>query len=347
MVFSYYIKYPFYNLIWYILKIIRKKKLNILYCDSSFDITLYKNVGKHLSDIKIVAKNKKVREELKAMGYKNISLLPSFPDSVIMFRNMAWRFPCKKIIKIGFKHGAYNFKRHSKAQYYDMFNLFFLTSSSEVEIVRKLGVKTELDVAYPKVDSLFDGSITEDDLKILSGLIGLDKTKKTLFFSSTWDGSGMSAIDEWYDKLSLLKDKYNILVTVHDWMNNKYKVALKSNKDIFFIEEIDRLKYIMLSDICICDTSSLIAEICLLGKPLITFKVKNTPRTLMDTVKMIDKISISITHFEELDKAIEKFISNPDLLKNERSEVCKVMFDKPDGQSGKRAAERIKCLLMK
>jgi len=302
---------------------------------------LFKNVGKHLNDIKIVAKNRKVKNEIKALGYKQVSIMPSFPDSVIMFRNMAWKFPCKKITKIGFKHGAYNFKRHSKAEYYNMFDLFFLTSSSEVEIVKNLGVTTMLDVAYPKVDSIYDGSITAEDLRLLSGIIGLDPDKKTVLFSSTWDGSGMSAIDVWYDKLSLLTDKYNILVTVHDWVSEKYKDVLKKNRDVFFIEEIDRLKYIMLADVCVSDTSSMIAEMCLLGKPLITFKVNNTARTLIETVKLIEKVSVGVGCFDELENTVERLILNPEMFAKERQEVCEILFDKPDGFSGKRAAERI------
>ena len=341
MVFSYYLNYPFYNIIWYILKIFRKKKKCILYCEDAFDIILYKNVGKYLQPVSIVAKNKKVREKLLSNGFKCDSLLPAFPDVVIMFRNMAWKFPCKKIIRIGFKHGAYNFKAHSKPHYYNMFDLFFLTSQSEINRVKSLGVSTELIAAYPKIDHLFDGSLNEEVLHKLRLSLNLDPTKKTLLFASTWDGSGMSAIEKWYDKISILKDKYNLLVTLHEWMSDKYKIPLKNNPDIYFIEEFDRMKYIALADICINDTSSLIAETNLLKKPLITFRVQKTNRTLDDVMSLIEKISIQIEDFSELENAIEKHLENPNLLIKEQDLISKIFFDEPDGLAGKRVADKI------
>ena len=344
MVFSYYIKFTLYNFFWYINRAIRKNKKYILYCEDAFDIILYQNIGEYLENIDIVAKNSDVKKKLKSLGYHNVSTLPSFPDAVIMFRNMAWKFPCKKIVKIGFKHGAFNFKRHSKAEYYNMFNLFFLTSSKEIDIVRALGVTIELAVAYPKIDHLFRSTaFSTKDIQHLSSII--NPSKKTLLFASTWDKSGMSAIDKWYDKISLLKSRFNLLVTVHDWMSEKYKKALRSNPDVFFIEELDRLKYIKIADICINDTSSLIAESCLLDKPLITFKVDNTARTISETMDLIDKISLRIDKFDELERSIDIFLENKDLFKKERELVSNILFDKPDGYSGKRAAERIKSLL--
>ncbi|MDR0306230.1 MAG: CDP-glycerol glycerophosphotransferase family protein [Chitinispirillales bacterium] len=341
MVFSYYINRPIYAAAWYFLRIFRGKKRCVLYCEDAFDILLFKNVGRHLGNVEIVAKNKSVRSNLKKLGYEHVSTMPSFPDAVIMFRNMAWKFPCKKIVKIGFKHGAYNFKAHSKAQYYNMFNLFFLTSNNEAERVKKSGVTAELAAAYPKIDSIFDGSITADHLKELSEKIGLDPDKKTLLFSSTWDGSGMSAIDKWYDKISSLKSRFNLLVTVHDWMSGSYKNALRENRDIFFIEELDRIKYIMLADVCVNDTSSLIAECCLLNKPLVTFKTAQTSRTLPDVIELIEKISLRIDRFDELEGAVDLLLKNGGLFAKERAEAAKIMFDTPDGLAGKRAAEKI------
>jgi CDP-glycerol glycerophosphotransferase (TagB/SpsB family) len=275
------------------------------------------------------------------MGYDCRKRLPVFPDTVIMFRNMAWKFPCRRIIRIGFEHGAYNFKKHSKAQYYNMFNVYFMTSQYDVERVRSKGVKTCVAVGFPKIDTVFDGTITQEYLDQLVMKLGFSKDKKTLLFSSTWDGSGMSAIDKWYDKLDLLKDKYNLMVTVHEWMSDKYKKALQDNPNVYFIKEWNITEYIMLADVCINDYSSLIAEFCLLNKPVITFKFRENERTLPDVIKLIEKVSFRIDSFEELEPAICMLIDNPDMLAKERQEVIKVFFDTPDGLAGQRAAEKI------
>jgi len=343
MVFSYYITKPFYTCLWHIVKLFRRHPKHILYCEAAFDATLFQNVAPYLAPVSIVAKNKAIRDQLTKQGYQNITTMPVFPDAVIMFRNMAWRFPCKKIVKIGFAHGAYSFKRHSKADYYNLFDLFFMTSSHDIERVRRQGVTAELAIAYPKIDHVFNGTITAEHQDQLTQKIGTryKKDKKTLLFSATWDGSGMSAIHKWYDQISKLADKYNLFVTLHSWMSQKYITALKINKDVIFIEENIIFDYIKLSDVCISDTSSIIAEFCLLDKPIITFTVPHTSRTMPDVMELIQKVSLQINTFEEIETAIERLLQHPQMFSVAHKEVVRIMFDSPDGQAGKQAAEKI------
>jgi len=343
MVFSYYISKPFYACVWHLLRLFRRSPKHILYCEAAFDAMLFQNVAPYLSTIGIVAKNRTIRDQLVKQGYHNVSTLPAFPDTVIMFRNMAWRFPCKRVVKIGFEHGAYNFKRHSNSKYYNMFDLFFMTSSHDIERVRRLGVTANLAVAYPKIDAVFNGTISAAHLYQLTQRIGtrFNKGKKTLLFSSTWDGSGTSAIHKWYDKISLLSGKYNLLVTLHDWMSERYVATLKGNPDVFFIEERIIFDYIQLADVCINDYSSLIADFCLLDKPIITFSLTNSPKILPDVMELIQRVSLQIETFEELEAAVERLLQDPHMLSEARKEVVKIMFDSPNGQSGKTAAERI------
>jgi CDP-Glycerol:Poly(glycerophosphate) glycerophosphotransferase len=344
VVFSYYLTTPFYRLTWHALRLFRKKRKIILYCDDAFDIVLFHNVQKHLNPVHIAAKNRKVRKKIEAMGYSS-EIMPSFPDAVIMFRNMAWKFPYKKIIKIGFEHGAYNFKRFSKAQYYNQFNIFFMTSETDVARAHARGIKTVKAVGFPKIDSVFDGSISPELLRDLAARIGLDPKKKTLLFSSTWDGSGMSAIHTWYKRVSLLKDRYNLMVTVHAWMDEMYSTELKNNPDLVFIDDYEITRYIRLADVCIGDTNSLLAEFCLLDKPIITFRVPATARTMADVTDLIEKISIRIDTFEELAPAVEKLLKNGDDLSARRKEAVTITLGQPDGKAGLRAAGEIIKLL--
>jgi hypothetical protein len=344
VVFSYYLTSPFYRATWQALRLFRKKRKIVLYCDDALDAVLFRNVQKHLNPVQIVAKNRQVRKKLKTLGYFS-RLMPSFPDAVIMFRNTAWKFPCKKIIKIGFDHGAYNFKRFSKAHYYNRFDAYFMSSEAEVIRAKKRGITTVRTIGFPKIDPVFDGSINPRQLRDLASKIGLDPKKKTLLFSSTWDGSGMSAIHKWYDRISSLKDRYNLMVTVHAWMSERYRTELKNNHDLIFIDDYEILRYIMIADVCIGDTNSLLAEFCLLDKPIITFRVPTTARTMADITELIEKISVRIDHFEELAPAVEKILKNGDGLSAQRKEAVKITLGEPDGKAGMRAAEEIIKLL--
>jgi CDP-glycerol glycerophosphotransferase (TagB/SpsB family) len=267
--------------------------------------------------------------------------MPSFPDVVIMMRNAAWKFPCKEIVKIGFDHGAYNFKRFPKARYYNLFNLYFMTSEADVVRARARGVRSAVAVGFPKTDSASDGSITRESLGELARRIGLDPAKKTLLFSSTWDGSGMSAIDKWYDRIGVLKDDYNVMATVHSWMSARYRDALRGNPDVFFITDYEILRHIMLADVCIGDVNSLIAEFCLLDKPIVTFRVPTTPRTMPDVIELIDRISTRIDTFEELAPAVKDALNDPSRLAAQRKDAVRVLLGEADGKAGLRAAGEI------
>ncbi len=340
MTFSYYLfKYP-YSLTWRIVNLFRKAHETVLYCEDVFDLELFSNIQKHLKKVKIVSKNSIVQRSLSRAGFSS-KRWPVFPNTVIMFRNSAWRFPSPKIKKIGLEHGAYNFKRFSKAHYYNMFDIFLMTSQTDVERVKKRGVRTAKSIGYPKIDSACDGSITPKELDTLAARIVLDKTKKTILFSSTWDGSGMSAIEKWYDNIDQLSDQYNVLTTVHPWMSEKYKIALRNNQKVIFINEYVILNYILLSDVCVGDTNSLIAEFCLLDKPVITFRVPPTIRTMPDVIELIEKVSIRIDAFSEIENAIARALNNPGEFAQARKELTDLMLDNRDGNAGLRVAEEI------
>ena len=342
MVASYYLIKPLYSIAWHVVNLFRRQKLTVLYCDDAFDVTLFKNIQKHLPPIPIIAKNKTVVAELAKKGYTCVGTLPCFPSGVIMFRNMAWKFPCNSIIKVGLEHGAYNFKKFSKASYYNMFNVFLMTSSHDVERIVKIGVKNVKAIGYPKIDDVFDGSLSDNSLSALKASLHLDSNKKTILFSATWDGSGMSAVDKWYNRLGEIAQRYNVLVTVHPWVSNQYKDHLQSLDFCYFVNDDEILRYIMISDVCIGDTNSLIAEFCLLNKPIITFRVLPTPRTLPDIIAMIDRISIRINTFDEIFSVLEAIDAESEDQKKARSQAVDLFFDTPDGNAGRRAAEVIK-----
>ena len=284
---KYYIHKIPYNICWQFAKKFSKTKKVALYCEDVFDVYLFKNIQKHLKQIPIIAKNKRIQNDIRKLGYE-VSVMPDFPETVIMFRNSAWHFSVKEINKIGFEHGAYNFKRMSKSHYYNLFNVFCMTSEHDVKRAEANGVQTAISVGFPKIDDVFDGSISTKELNELKNKYNLDNNKKTILFSATWDGSGMSGIEKWYNKLDKLTTKYNILATIHPWMSEKYSIPLKNNKNIQFIDSYEILREILISDVCIGDTNSLIAEFCLLDKPIITFKVPFTDRTTADVIELIE-----------------------------------------------------------
>ena len=341
MVFSYYIyKYP-YKIGWYFVNLFRKNKQVSYYCADPLDYDMFLPIMKYLPKVSIIAKNSKTKRYLKQKNVQYLGM-PAFPNVVIMARQSPYKFPVDKIDKIGFDHGLYQFKRWTSPKNYNGFNVYFVSSSEQVRIAHSLGISTVKAIGYPKLDKAFDGTISESELVTIKNKFSFDSKKSTLIFTTTWDVANLSVIEKWINQLNELSIKYNILVTVHTWTKEKYKQILRSNKNIVFIEEMDVTKYLMIADILIGDYSSIIGEFCALNKPIITFKVPNSDRTIPEIQSMLARISTQITSFDELPNAIENCIKNPSLNAANRIEANKIMFYALDGLAGKRAADLIK-----
>ncbi len=339
MVFSYYlIKIP-YCIAWYTLRIFRRKRKGYFYCGDLFDIEIFKSVSKFLATIPVIAKNKKVKEQLSKMGINSI-LLPRFPDYVIMTRHAAHKFPCNRITRIGMRHGPYHFKNYTNASNYNMFDVYFMTSPEDVRIGSKKGIKSAIGVGYPKLDCAFDGTYTQDYLDSIRQEYCLVKHKPTVLFSATWEGSGMSAIDRWANKLSSLTSKYNVLVTLHPWVSDNYREIISLTEGVVVIEDNDLVPWIMISDICVGDTSSVLAEFSALNKPVITFKVQRANRLTEEIIKLLDFFTYRVDTFDELRIKLREVI-HTDNLDQARIQANRIMFNHLDGSAGLRIASTI------
>lgn len=338
MTFSYYIYKIPYSLIWKISKLFRKKQTIAFYCDNELDFEVFKNIN--IENSYYISRNKRVLDHLKSKGIAS-KIWPSYPDVVIMARHAHYRFPCNNIIKIGLRHGPYHFKKMINASKYNKFDLFLMTSEKEVEIGNKLGITSAVSGGFPKLDSLLNDSINSDSLEKLSSKLKIDKNKKTLLFSATWNNSGMSAIEKWYNRLSEISYKYNILVTVHPFTDDLYKNAIRNNEETTYIEDDDLYPYMKLSDALISDTSSIIAEYCTLYKPIICFNTDNADRTDPEVTKIIDNISLKVNDFVELTSKLTGELSDPTKRKKEQKIAVKLFFDDDKPDKGEKASKII------
>lgn len=337
---AYYIyKYP-YKLGWYVAKLLKKRKELVFYCADPLDYEMFIPINKHLPKIEIVAKNKKTRDYLKQKGIKFLRM-PVFPKAVIMARHAPYKFPVKQILKIGFDHGLYQFKRWTAPENYNYFNIYFVSSPEQVKTAESLGITTTKAIGYPKLDNAFNGIYNETYLNKIKNKLKLDEEKKTIIFTSTWNTDGLSALDRWIDKVGELTEKYNVLITVHTWTEKRKIEKLKSIRGAVFLNQFDVTPYIMISDLFVGDYNSLIGEACALDKPIIAFRVPKSNRSIKEVRDMISKISIQINEFDEIHEAITNSLYNPEEKKAERREANKIMYLALDGNAGKRAADSI------
>lgn len=346
MVLSYYLaKFP-YTLMWRRKE--KKDKLEsiVFYCGDPVDHYAFAPVNKYLKNVVYATDKAYVKRFLKQKGIPFLHM-PVYPKAVIMARHSAHKFPCNNIVRIGMRHGAFHFKKMISAENYNIFDAYFMTSLSDVLSGKKQGITKGRAIGYPKLDPAFNGNLNDTYMQKFSKLLKLNPDKPNVLFTATYDSSGMSAVEYWYDKLNQLTNSYNIMVTLHPWVSNKFRKVIKNTESVHYIDDYDILPYIKVADVVVGDTSSILAECCALDKPIITFKTTNSPRTLEKINDLIDFISYKTSSFTGLHKMLEYALANKNEYATFRAEANTIFFDQLDGKSGERAATEINDLIKK
>ena len=344
MVLGYYLYKLPYTAIYKIRKRFKRSLPVVFYCASLIDWEIFEPVQKYLIELPIVTDNREVEDYFQNRN-KRTYHLPIFPSAVIMCRHAYYKFPANEIIKIGMQHGSYHFKRLTRAENYNRFNLFLQISMADVKSVRAIGVHNSIAVGFPKLDPVVSFKKNPELLQTYKEKAGIDDAKETILFTTTWFEEGMSAFYRWRDRVGELSDAYNVLVTMHPKIPKKERDFIANLPEIYYIDREGTLPYILLADYCIGDTSSILAECSALNKPLITFRTKGGRRSLQEIDDLLDRISIRIDSFDEIEPAMGRYKENPRLLENERKELSKMIYDDIDGQAGWRAAKAITDLL--
>jgi CDP-glycerol glycerophosphotransferase (TagB/SpsB family) len=303
---------------------------------------MFAPIEKHLDlPVTFIAKNSKTRKyfEERGVSYRRY---PAFPDVVIMARQTAYKYPVSRIKKVGFDHGLYQFKRWTSTKYYNQFHVYFVSSENQVELAGDRGIGTTVAIGYPKLDQAFDGTYNEESLSKIKEDWGLDPEKPTVIFTSTWSGGGLSALSRWIDQVHTLTGKYNILMTVHTWTDKRDIEKLKNIPTACFLNGSDVVKGLLIADVFVGDASSIIGEFCALDKPIITFRVPESDRSIPAVKELIAGISTQIDEFDEIERAIVHCLTNPGELSPARKKANELIHYRLDGQAGKRAADIIK-----
>lgn len=334
-----------YKLAYNIAKSLRKSKNIHFYAADELDYIVFRNVNRKLSDVKIVAGNRKLAKLLRSKYGVDALLYPTFPDIIIMARHSLHKYPEKSILKIGMRHGPYHFKNFIGAEKYNRFDLFLLTSEIEVEQAKRIGITNSVAGGFPKSDDLFDENIISNSSRLKNEIFGNDKP--TVLFSSTWDKSGISGVNIWYEQIESLANEFNVLVTLHPWTSKEIVTKVRATQGVYFIEGSDINPYLLMADCLVGDTSSIIAEYMLLDRPIITFEIPAKGRLSTEIVEMLEKVSFRISSADELHITIKLALESLSLHSSERHKAVEVMFAKGLGNHAEKASELIVEFAMK
>jgi len=209
--------------------------------------------------------------------------------------------PLKRIRKMGWK-GKYIYVEHGlgamkyytyKYSFFHNADLLFYPGKVFKNKMESLNpnFKNGLLGGYPRMDELYKQKINKKNMCLK---YNLDINKPILLFAPSWGGKYSN--DYGINNIKYFKDIDNLIVVPHP---ADYKIAKKFNAIIPSKEE-NINQFIHLADMVISEVSSVIAEACLLDKPVIQIILNQFPGC-----------------FPEKDKRKEKDWINEEIIKKE------------------------------
>ena len=189
-----------------------------------------------------------------------------------------------------------------------------------------------VETGWPKLDVYGKELHKYDSDKLI--LLKKSKAKKIILYAPTFSPSLTSASHLFTQIEKLAKSKeYLILIKFHDLMAadliDSYKKLSMSFENVLFIEERNIIKYLLISDLMISDTSSVVYEFLLLDKPVITFKNNSL------AIKWDNQLSYSGL----VERVVENLLEDP--FKQERFNILKEYHPYTDGNSAKRMVDAV------
>lgn len=189
-----------------------------------------------------------------------------------------------------------------------------------------------METGWPKLDIYGKDAHKYDSEK--ERLLKEHEASKMILYAPTFSPSLTSAPNllPQIEKLAENRD-YLLLVKFHDLMApdviREYKELAKKTSNIIVEEEPNIVKLLLMADLMISDTSSVVYEFLLLDKPVVTFR-NNSENILWDNSKDFSGLSEKVAvNLEE------------DNYKEERQKIIQNYHPYNDGKSAERMVEAV------
>ncbi|MDT8415193.1 MAG: CDP-glycerol glycerophosphotransferase family protein [Flavobacteriaceae bacterium] len=239
-------------------------------------------------------------------------------------------------VKVQVFHGlAGEKKSHFKIRHY--FDLYLTQGSYFTNRFLKLKEKYKdfevIETGWSKFDIYWSNPKKYQPVK--EALLKKYQAEKILLYAPTFSPSLTSApfLKEEIKRLAENKN-YLILIKFHDLMGKEliedYIKLAESIDNVRFESERNITKYLMMADLLISDTSSVIYEFLLLDKPVLTFK-NISAQILWDNRLTYDRLAESVA--ENLQK---------DAFKPQRKIISDTYHPYKDGHSAQRMVDAVR-----
>lgn len=189
-----------------------------------------------------------------------------------------------------------------------------------------------IETGWPKLD------VYGKDREKYSGekkqLLQQYNASKILLYAPTFSPSLTSAPYLFNEMKNLAENEdYLLLIKFHDLMSptliKQYKIIAEAKENVVLVEEPNIVKFLLMADIVISDTSSVVYEFLLLDKPVITFRSNSR-----------DKLWENVTDVRQLPEKVEQNLGQ-DPYREERRQIIAEYHPYNDGQSALRMVKAV------
>ena len=318
----------------------------ILFCENPYAFSILTPIRNQLIEsghtyIWYVSEHLKVEFPFKEEEYTTeISTLTSFQSDAIFVPGNEVPYFIRGL-KVQVFHGLAGEKKgHFRIRHY--FDLYLTPGPHFTNRFLELSNKHKdfevLETGWSKLDVFTKNS----DLykKEKSILLEENKAESILLYAPTFSPSLTSAPSAIQNIEKLAEDKHKlILLKFHDLMDsttvNRYKELANTTSNIVFISDRNILKHLLIADLMISDTSSVVYEFLLLNKPVITINA-NSPQAAWENTIDSDNLVELVNKNLQLDP-----------YENERAKIIAQYHPYTDGDSSKRMIEAVEKHILK
>ncbi|HMV07521.1 MAG TPA: CDP-glycerol glycerophosphotransferase family protein [Cyclobacteriaceae bacterium] len=236
-------------------------------------------------------------------------------------------------VKVQIFHGLAGEKQgHFRIRNY--FDLYLTQGPYFTERFEQLAKKhrdfTVMETGWSKLDPLYQNH--EAYRQERDRLLSESGREKLILYAPTFSPSLTSAVTAQKEIFHLAsQDDIYVMIKFHDLMDtqvvNEYKTAAKQVDNVSVVEDRNILKYLIMADMMISDTSSVVYEFILLNKPVVTI------RSTAETINWRD-----IPAAEGLTDAVRHELTH-DEFRNARLNTIRMYHPYTDGKSSERMIE--------
>lgn len=189
-----------------------------------------------------------------------------------------------------------------------------------------------METGWPKLDVYGKDLHKYDQEK--ADLLSQYQASKMVLYAPTFSPSLTSAPYLLHEVKKLASENdYLVLVKFHDLMApeviSQYKQLAEENENLVVVEEPNIVKYLLISDLMISDTSSVVYEFLLLDKPVVTYR-NNSQTIVWDDQRSYSNL---------LERVKENLEQDP--FHAERQKIIEQYHPYSDGKSADRMIEAI------